>query len=90
MKKHLYRVEAKAVFEFVVYAESEEAAQNLAIEFAEEEFHDLNKGFGCSVIGKRIPKELHHTYAYGSDATGTVGEMLSDGEECSEQQWETN
>jgi hypothetical protein len=41
-------------------------------------------------MGRRIPKELHETYPYGTNGAETVGYMLSDGAECQGQQWETN
>jgi hypothetical protein len=90
MKKHLYRIQASLTFEFVVYAESEEQAQRVAAQHNVEAYDDYGKSFDCRVIGKRIPKELHETYAYGTDYIETVGYMLSDGAECQDQQWEVN
>jgi hypothetical protein len=90
MKKHLYLVNATTSFEIVVYAESREAAEKVARENAEEEFQNYGKEFDCSVMGTRIPKHFHDSYPYGKDAVETVGYMLSDGQECQDQQWETN
>jgi hypothetical protein len=90
MKKSLYLVDARAVFQLVVCAESPEEAHELAREHAETEFENWGEGFVCTVLGKRIPKPLHETYPYGTNGAETVGEMLSDGAECQDQQWEVN
>jgi hypothetical protein len=90
MKKHLYLVRATTTFDLVVYAATPEEARKLAESHAVEEHENVGNGYDCTVMGRRIPKELHETYPYGTNGAETVGYMLSDGAECQAQQWEVS